>query len=123
MLPVGILCGLVSGFDFGKTMNVMVRGAARQMPSMMVMILAAGITTILSSSGILDSIVYYLSQTLIHFNSGLAAVAMFVVNSVINFAIPSGSAQAATVMPIMTPMSDVIGVSRQVARRTAAWRH
>ena len=115
MLPVGILCGLVSGFDFGKTMNVMVRGAARQMPSMMVMILAAGITTILSSSGILDSIVYYLSQTLIHFNSGLAAVAMFIVNSIINFAIPSGSAQAATVMPIMTPMSDVIGVSRQVA--------
>jgi uncharacterized ion transporter superfamily protein YfcC len=40
---------------------------------------------------------------------------MFVVQSVLNFFIPSGSGQAYVTMPIMAPLADVVGVSRQVA--------
>jgi len=40
---------------------------------------------------------------------------MFLANSVINFFIPSGSGQAATVMPIMAPLADVLGITRQTA--------
>ena len=58
---------------------------------------------------------YYLSLTLDGFSSAFAAIGMFVANAVINMAIPSGSAQAVAVMPIMAPLSDVLGVSRQVA--------
>ena len=45
----------------------------------------------------------------------LAAVAMFYINLVFNFFVSSASGQAAIVMPIMTPLADVIGVTRQVA--------
>lgn len=44
-----------------------------------------------------------------------AAVGMFIVQSLINFFIGSGSGQAAATMPIMTPLSDVIGITRQTA--------
>jgi uncharacterized ion transporter superfamily protein YfcC len=40
---------------------------------------------------------------------------MFLVNVVINFFIPSGSGQAVTVMPIMVPLADLTGITRQVA--------
>ncbi|MEA4934646.1 MAG: TIGR00366 family protein, partial [Lawsonibacter sp.] len=115
MLPVGLACGIVSGFDIGETMNAMVKGAQRQVPSLVVMILAAGVTTILNMSGILDSVVYYISQSLLNFNSVFAAIGMFIANAIINFGIPSGSGQAAAVMPIMAPMADVLGITRQVS--------
>jgi uncharacterized ion transporter superfamily protein YfcC len=40
---------------------------------------------------------------------------MFFVNGVINLFIPSGSGQAAAIMPIMIPLSDIIGITRQTA--------
>ena len=40
---------------------------------------------------------------------------MFFVQSLANFLIPSGSGQAYVTMPIMAPLADLVGVSRQVA--------
>jgi uncharacterized ion transporter superfamily protein YfcC len=40
---------------------------------------------------------------------------MLVVQSGINFLVPSGSGQAALTMPVMAPLGDLLGVSRQVA--------
>ena len=40
---------------------------------------------------------------------------MLIVQCVINFFIPSGSGQASTTMPIMTPLADIVGISRQTA--------
>jgi uncharacterized ion transporter superfamily protein YfcC len=45
----------------------------------------------------------------------LAAIGMFIANTVFNFFVPSGSGQAAIIMPIQTPLADMIGVTRQVA--------
>lgn len=40
---------------------------------------------------------------------------MLVVQNLINFFIPSGSGQAVVMMPIMAPLSDVVGLSREIA--------
>ena len=40
---------------------------------------------------------------------------MLFAHTLINFLIPSGSGQAAATMPIMAPLADILGVSRQVA--------
>ena len=45
----------------------------------------------------------------------LSAVGMLFIQSILNFFIPSGSGQAYVTMPIMAPISDIVGVSRQVA--------
>jgi uncharacterized ion transporter superfamily protein YfcC len=45
----------------------------------------------------------------------VAGEAMLVTQTLLNFLVPSGSGQAATSMPIMAPLSDILGVSRQVA--------
>jgi uncharacterized ion transporter superfamily protein YfcC len=40
---------------------------------------------------------------------------MFIVQMLFNFLVPSGSGQALVTMPIMAPLSDLIGVTRQTA--------
>ena len=40
---------------------------------------------------------------------------MFVIQTFINFFVPSGSGQAALTLPIMAPLADLIGVTRQTA--------
>ena len=45
----------------------------------------------------------------------ISACAMFVVQDIFNVLVPSGSGQAAITMPIMAPLADVIGVTRQTA--------
>src|SRR5699024_6849574 len=47
--------------------------------------------------------------------SSMAAVGMFIANTFINFFIPSGSGQAFVTMPIMTPVADMVNITRQTA--------
>lgn len=63
----------------------------------------------------LDTIVHGLAQPLSALGSYGAAVGMLLIQTVINFFIPSGSGQAYATMPIMAPLADVVGVERQVA--------
>ena len=83
--------------------------------SALVVGLGAAVSLVLTSAGIIDTVVMNLSNLLNYIPLILKAPAMFLVNIVINFFIPSGNGQAAVVMPIMAPMSDVIGISRQNA--------
>ena len=63
----------------------------------------------------MDTIIYFLSNLMNGVPSALAAEAMLVLQTFINFLVPSGSGQAAATMPIMAPLADVLGVSRQTA--------
>lgn len=96
-------------------MEGFIDGTQRQIIPIVVMIRACAVPTIFSLSGKLYTVVYYLSMALSGLNSTLVAIGMLIANAVINLAIPSGSAQAVAVMPIMATLSDLIGVCRQTA--------
>lgn len=115
MLPVGLLCGLVAGYDLNKTMTEFVNGSKSMVSVLVFMILASAMTVILTKSMILDTIVYFFSIPLNMLGSSMAAIGMFIVNALINIFINSGSGQTAVMMPIMAPLADVVGVSRQMA--------
>ncbi|MDZ7762870.1 MAG: TIGR00366 family protein [Melioribacteraceae bacterium] len=71
---------------------------------------------ILSKNGqIIDTILFELSAPISALNPIISAQAMFVVQSFLNFFVPSGSGQAVLTMPIMAPLADLVGVSRQTA--------
>ncbi len=75
--------------------------------------LAGGIIVILEDGGIIDSILYGLSKGMGNFGDVASVSVMYVIQTIINIVIPSGSAKAAITMPIMAPFSDLIGISRQ----------
>ncbi|MPN00599.1 hypothetical protein SDC9_147795 [bioreactor metagenome] len=77
--------------------------------------LARWILVVLSNGKIIDTIVYGMSIPLSHLPKWLSGVAMLLVQTLLNFLIPSGSGQAVTSMPIMAPLTDLLGLSRQIA--------
>ena len=63
----------------------------------------------------LDVIVHFATYLLNELPNLIKAPSMFIVQSIINILIPSGSGQAVVTMPIMVPIADVIGITRQTA--------
>src|SRR5699024_10791429 len=76
---------------------------------------AYGILVILQESNTIDSILYTVSNLVAGLPTSFSAIGMFITQILLNFIVPSGSGQAAISMPIMAPLGDLVGVSRQTA--------
>ncbi len=75
--------------------------------------LATSIIIIAENGNILDTALNYMAGIISKLNSTLASWAAFIMQAIINFFIPSGSSKAVLTMPILAPLSDLIGISRQ----------
>lgn len=76
---------------------------------------AKAIVVVMEDAQIKDTIIFNLSNALAGLPAMVSAQTMLVAQTVLNFFIPSGSGQAAATMPIMAPLADMLGISRQVA--------
>ncbi|MBP1924223.1 putative ion transporter superfamily protein YfcC [Sedimentibacter acidaminivorans] len=114
-IAMGIIAGLVGGMNVNEIAKEFILGAKEMTTGAIVVGVARGMLVIMESGLILDSIVNGLASAITMLPKSISAVGMLVVQSFINFFIPSGSGQAATTMPIMTPLADVIGLTRQTA--------
>lgn len=112
-LAMGIVAGLIGGNTPSQIAEHFVDGAKELTFGALVVGLARGIVVILENGHIIDTIIYSASQSLTWLPSYLAAVGMYVFQVFLNFFIPSGSGQAATTIPIMAPLGDLLGISRQ----------
>lgn len=74
-----------------------------------------GISMVLTTGGIIDTVVYFLANLVGSLPKTLTGIGMLVVQNLINFFIPSGSGQAIVMMPIMAPLADVVGLSREMS--------
>ncbi|WP_455599201.1 YfcC family protein [Cloacibacillus sp.] len=77
--------------------------------------MSRSIMVVLAKGNILDTIIYGMYQPLQYMPKWLAAEGMLIFQNIMNLFIPSGSGQAAAVMPIMIPLSDLVGLNRQIA--------
>lgn len=116
---VFLIMGIVSSLIMGWRPNTIAEKMAASFTDIavacMIIGFSRGILVVLQSGHIIDTIVYGISIPLHYFPSWVASEAMLVVQTLLNFLIPSGSGQAVTSMPIMAPLADLVGVSRQVS--------
>ncbi|MBS7526166.1 YfcC family protein [Fusibacter paucivorans] len=75
---------------------------------------ATAISVVLTNGNVISTIIYYCSLPLASTSRMVSGVLIFFFNWIFNFFVPSGSGQAAVVMPILAPLGDVIGLSKQV---------
>lgn len=92
-----------------------IEGAKEMAGTAILMGMSRMILVIATEGQIMDTIIYALSVPLSKVSGVLAAWGMYIAQGFINFLIPSSSGQAVAVMPIMSGLSDLIGVSRQTA--------
>jgi len=114
-LGMAILIGLVSHLNVSEISHAFVDGAKELVQVAFIIALARSILVIAGDGKIIDSMLHGLAGLVTGTHPIIAAQLMFVVQSVINVFIPSGSGQAALVMPIMAPLSDILHVTRQTA--------
>lgn len=114
-LATGIVAGLVGGITPNDIAEKFVLGAKELTYGALIVGLARAIVVILENGQIIDTIIYGSSQMLSFLPALLSASGMFVFQLFVNFFINSGSGQAATTIPIMAPLGDLLGVTRQTS--------
>lgn len=111
---LGLVCGTIAGFSFNKTTEIYIDGFKEMVFAALIIGLANGVSVILKDGMVIDSIVYGLFRPLENLPPTLSAVLMMVSHSIIHFPMPSTSGHAILTMPILSPLADLIGLSRQV---------
>lgn len=111
----GFGIGLLWGNSFEKVFHLYLTGAGNMMGSAVLAGLAGAATSILTSGGIIYTVVYHASKIILCFPPVLYAPVMFLMHLLINCAIVSGGGQAAAAMPIMGPVAQFCGIPLQSA--------
>lgn len=114
-LAVALLAGVIGGLGLDDTAKKFASGAAELAVVALLVGFARSIALILEDGQVLHTIVHGASIPLGWVGTELAAVGMLLMQTLINFFVPSGSGQAFATMPIMAPLADVVGLERQVA--------
>lgn len=110
----GTVAGLIAGYDSNKIVEVFINGGKSIFGGAMAVGVARGISVIMEQAHIIDTIVYYMSLPLKSLSPVISSVLMFIIQTIINIFIPSGSGQAMATLPIMLPLSEIINLSKQV---------
>ena len=113
-LIMGLAAGAIGGLGFSGTADGMVAGARDMTLSVLVVGVARSIFVVLDEGHIVDSLVHAIVTPIEGMPVTMSAVAMFFAQALIHIPVPSTSGQAVLTMPILAPVSDLIGLSRQV---------
>lgn len=112
---IGFASGIVGGIGINRMFDAFVDGMKLVAFGALIVGFARAILVVMENGLIIDTMINGLASVISTLPNTLNAVGMFFVQVVINFFIPSGSGQAATTMPIMAPLADLLGIERQVA--------
>ncbi len=111
MLAIGI--GIVNRNSLNEFGDITLRAVAVVAPGAFMVGFATAIKVALEMGQINDTIAWYLSEALRGLPVYAAAAGMAGVQSLMNFLIPSGSGQALATLPVLIPVGEVLGLSRQ----------
>lgn len=123
---LGIVAGVIgtaarlNDMTPNSAMDAFREGAQALLPAALIVGFARGIVYLMggddpTTPSLLNTVLHSGGETLGGLPAWLAAWTMFVGQSVFNFFVTSGSGQAALTMPLLAPLSDLLGVTRQVA--------
>jgi uncharacterized ion transporter superfamily protein YfcC len=111
---MGVLAGLIGGLGIGGTARSFVTGFGAMAYAAMLIGFARAIFVVLDQGRIIDTIVNALVTPLQSLPVAVSALGMLLVHAAVHGPVPSVSGQAVLTMPVLVPMSDLIGLSRQV---------
>lgn len=113
-LLAGITATLVSGMSVGKLGSTAFQGVVNILPAVLMILMASSIKYTLEQAQVLDTMLdgaVGLAQTLPNW---VVILFIYLIVLVMNFFIPSGSAKAFMLMPLIVPLAKVFGISPQL---------
>lgn len=125
-LAIGLASAIIArifnlgDMDFNDAAKAFQEGASQLVPAALVIGLAKGVIILLGGDAagepsVLNTILASLGSVISSVPEQVVGSAMFLSQALLNLAVSSGSSQAALTMPIMAPLADLAGLSRQNA--------
>ena len=110
----GVGAGLISSENKKDVWKALVEGMGGIAPGILLILMAVSIKHIVVSGGIMDTILFQASQLFQGANPFVSSVLIYLLALLIEFFVASGSAKAFLMMPILLPLADLVGVTRQI---------
>lgn len=114
-MAIGLLSGLVVRMSPSLIASSFVKGCSEICGAAIMVGFARAVLIILDEGAIMDTILFKVSGFVGDFPAMISVQLMYLFQTLTNFFVPSGSGQAALTMPIMAPLADILGISRQTA--------
>lgn len=114
-LAIGVIGGLIAGMSGEDICQAFIEGSGRVLEGALIIGVSRGIAVVMGNAQIQDTIVHFFGALLQNIPGYLTAVGMMVSQTIIEFFISSGSGQTVATMPIMAPLADIVGVTRQTS--------
>ena len=111
---MGVVAGLVGGLGLTGATDSFVEGLRSMAFAAMLIGFARAISVVLQQGKVIDTIVAALSAPLGHLPVLASAAGMIAVHTAVHVPVPSVSGQAVLTMPVLVPLADLLGMSRQV---------
>ncbi|MEL6591094.1 MAG: AbgT family transporter [Bacteroidota bacterium] len=112
-LMIAIVCGVASRMDWRTLSETALKSIGEVAPGAFMVGYATSIKVVMEMGNISDTIAHSLAGLLASLPTYVSAVSMALAQSVINLLIPSGSGQALATLPVMIPVGELVGLTRQ----------
>ena len=112
---ISIGTSIIERIPFKKAINVAFKGFIGIAPAILLILLAMGVNYIIKKGNIIDTILYYASINMKKAGKSGTSLWIYFITLFLNFFIGSASAKAFLLIPILAPLSDITGISRQIA--------
>lgn len=109
----GVISGVICRIEPGEIVSSFIEGAKGSFNGALIIGLARGIQWTMEQGGLVDTLIHAISQPLGLLPSWATAIGVFLIITLVNALIPSGSGKAMAFMPILVPLADMIGITRQ----------
>ena len=114
-LGMALVAAVVARLSTNRVARAFYTGAAELTTTAIIVGFARTIQVVLTEGQVIDTVINGLATPLQAFPGDVAAIGMLAVQTLCNLFIPSGSGQAYVTMPIMAPIADLTGLTRQTA--------
>lgn len=112
-LGMGIVVGLIARLGPSAIARHFIAGAKDMVGVVFIVACARALLVIANDARIMDTLLLYGSGAIRVLPHAVTAQVMFLLQCGINFFIHSGTSQAALTMPVLAPLSDLVGITRQ----------
>jgi uncharacterized ion transporter superfamily protein YfcC len=107
--------GLVGGMSRSEVARTFGKGTLSILPAILLILMAMSVKHIIASGGIMDTILHRAGGMIRGTDPFLAALLIYLLTMLLNFFVASASAKAFLMMPILAPLADIVGITRQTA--------
>lgn len=110
---LAIAAGPIGGLSLDDTARSFIQGAQDMTYAGLVVGLARGALVILRDANVIDTLTHGMAVVIGRWSSSISVVGIYIMQNLLHFIVPSGSGQAAVSMPILAPLGDLVGITRQ----------